>query len=93
MCKAGDGAPLQKRRGAARACLASCWRAPSSAARLPVRLRVLRQQRVWLEMLAALLQVTRGVMYTREEAEGKRLRHPFDTITGAVAGMAAAHSF
>lgn len=27
-------------------------------------------------------QVTRGVMYTREEAEGKRLRHPFDTITG-----------
>lgn len=22
-------------------------------------------------------------MYTREEAEGKRLRHPFDTITGA----------
>ena len=29
------------------------------------------------------LQVTRGVMYTREEAEGKRLRHPFDTITGA----------
>lgn len=30
------------------------------------------------------LQVTRGVMYTREEAEGKRLRHPFDTITGAM---------
>lgn len=29
------------------------------------------------------LQVTRGVMYTREEAEGKRLKHPFDTITGA----------
>ena len=28
------------------------------------------------------VQVTRGVMYTREEAEGKRLRHPFDTITG-----------
>ncbi|PSC75522.1 cysteine synthase 2 [Micractinium conductrix] len=29
-------------------------------------------------------KVTRGVMYTREEAEGKRLRHPFDTITEGI---------
>lgn len=29
-------------------------------------------------------KVTRGVMYTREEAEGKRLRNPFDTITEGV---------
>ena len=26
-------------------------------------------------------KVKRNVMYTREEAEGKRLKHPFDTIT------------
>ena len=31
-----------------------------------------------------LKQVTRGVMYTKEEAEGKRLRNPFDTITEGV---------
>lgn len=30
------------------------------------------------------LQVTRGVMYTMEEAEGKRLRNPFDTITEGI---------
>ena len=29
-------------------------------------------------------RVTRGVMYTKEEAEGKRLRNPFDTITEGV---------
>ena len=29
-------------------------------------------------------QVTRGVMYTREEAEGRRLRNPFDTITEGI---------
>ena len=29
-------------------------------------------------------KVTRGVLYAPEEAEGKRLRHPFDTITGGV---------
>jgi cysteine synthase A len=29
-------------------------------------------------------RVTRGVMYTSEEAEGKRLKHPFDTITEGV---------
>eukprot|EP00889_Picochlorum_renovo_P008839 jgi/Picre1/35869/NNA_003328.t1 len=29
-------------------------------------------------------KVKRGVMYTKEEAEGKRLRHPFDTITEGV---------
>ncbi|KAL4430687.1 hypothetical protein ABPG75_005943 [Micractinium tetrahymenae] len=29
-------------------------------------------------------KVARGVMYTREEAEGKRLRHPFDTITEGI---------
>lgn len=29
-------------------------------------------------------KVTRGVLYTREEAEGKRLRNPFDTITEGV---------
>lgn len=26
----------------------------------------------------------RGVMYTREEAEGKRLKNPFDTITEGI---------
>ena len=30
------------------------------------------------------MQVTRGVMYTRQEAEGKRLKHPFDTITEGI---------
>ncbi|XP_075671232.1 cysteine synthase 2-like isoform X2 [Castanea sativa] len=30
------------------------------------------------------LQVTRGVMYTREEAEGQRLKNPFDTITEGI---------
>ncbi len=29
-------------------------------------------------------QVTRGVLYTQEEAEGKRLRNPFDTITEGI---------
>ncbi|KAJ8429464.1 hypothetical protein Cgig2_015316 [Carnegiea gigantea] len=29
-------------------------------------------------------RVTRGVMYTKEEAEGKRLRNPFDTITEGI---------
>lgn len=29
-------------------------------------------------------KVTRGVMYTREEAEGKRLRNPFDTVTEGI---------
>ena len=29
-------------------------------------------------------RVTRGVMYAREEAEGKRLRNPFDTITEGI---------
>lgn len=29
-------------------------------------------------------KVTRGVMYSAEEAEGKRLKHPFDTITEGV---------
>jgi cysteine synthase A len=29
-------------------------------------------------------QVKRGVLFTREEAEGKRLRNPFDTITEGV---------
>ncbi|KAG6553458.1 hypothetical protein Mapa_004370 [Marchantia paleacea] len=29
-------------------------------------------------------RVTRGVMYTREEAEGKRLKNPFDTITEGI---------
>lgn len=28
--------------------------------------------------------VTRGVMYTREEAEGKRMKNPFDTITEGI---------
>ena len=32
----------------------------------------------------ASLQVTRGVMFTRQEAEGKRLRNPFDTITEGI---------
>jgi cysteine synthase A len=29
-------------------------------------------------------KVTRGVMYTQHEAEGKRLRNPFDTITEGI---------
>ncbi|XP_057978698.1 cysteine synthase 2 isoform X2 [Malania oleifera] len=29
-------------------------------------------------------KITRGVMYTREEAEGRRLRNPFDTITEGI---------
>ncbi|KAJ7544987.1 hypothetical protein O6H91_09G101800 [Diphasiastrum complanatum] len=29
-------------------------------------------------------RVTRGVMYAREEAEGKRLKNPFDTITEGI---------
>ena len=29
-------------------------------------------------------KVTRGVMYTKEEAEGRRLKHPFDTVTEGV---------
>ncbi|KAI3820469.1 hypothetical protein L1987_08017 [Smallanthus sonchifolius] len=29
-------------------------------------------------------KVTRGVMYTREEAEGKRLKNPFDTVTEGI---------
>uniref|UniRef100_A0A0E0KAJ2 cysteine synthase n=1 Tax=Oryza punctata TaxID=4537 RepID=A0A0E0KAJ2_ORYPU len=29
-------------------------------------------------------KVTRGVMYTKEEAEGKRLKNPFDTITEGI---------
>ncbi|CAM6104414.1 unnamed protein product [Calypogeia fissa] len=29
-------------------------------------------------------RVTRGVMYNREEAEGKRLKNPFDTITEGI---------
>jgi cysteine synthase A len=29
-------------------------------------------------------RVTRGVMYAREEAEGKRMRNPFDTITEGI---------
>ncbi|CAI6011968.1 unnamed protein product [Closterium sp. NIES-65] len=29
-------------------------------------------------------KVTRGVLYTRQEAEGKRLRNPFDTITEGI---------
>ncbi len=29
-------------------------------------------------------QVTRGVMYTKQEAEGKRLKNPFDTITEGI---------
>lgn len=29
-------------------------------------------------------RIKKGVMYTKEEAEGKRLRHPFDTVTEGV---------
>ena len=39
------------------------------------------------------LQVTRGVMYTREEAEGKRLRNPFDTITEGIGINRLTHNF
>ena len=31
-----------------------------------------------------MMQVTRGVMYTQHEAEGKRLKNPFDTITEGI---------
>lgn len=31
-----------------------------------------------------IVKVTRGVLYAKEEAEGKRLRNPFDTITEGV---------
>jgi len=30
------------------------------------------------------VQVMRGVMYTKQEAEGKRLKNPFDTITEGI---------
>jgi hypothetical protein len=36
-------------------------------------------------------QVTRGVMYTREEAEGKRLRNPQDTITEGIGAALSRH--
>ena len=29
-------------------------------------------------------KVTRGVMYNKEEAEGRRLKNPFDTITEGI---------
>lgn len=29
-------------------------------------------------------KVTRGVMYSKEEAEGKRLKNPFDTVTEGI---------
>jgi hypothetical protein len=29
-------------------------------------------------------KVTRGVIYTREEAEGRRMNNPFDTITEGI---------
>jgi cysteine synthase A len=35
-------------------------------------------------LLLLLLQVKRGVLYTWHEAEGKRLKNPFDTITEGV---------
>lgn len=41
----------------------------------------------WLELrpqLVIRVQVTRGVMYTKQEAEGKRLKNPFDTITEGI---------
>jgi cysteine synthase len=34
--------------------------------------------------LVVRVQVTRGVMYTKQEAEGKRLKNPFDTITEGI---------
>ena len=37
-----------------------------------------------IQLSSARMQVTRGVMYTREEAEGKRLKNPFDTITEGI---------
>lgn len=38
-------------------------------------------------------KVTRGVMYTREEAEGKRLKNPFDTITEGIGINRLTHNF
>lgn len=39
------------------------------------------------------MQVTRGVLYAREEAEGKRLRNPFDTITEGMGLNRLTHNF
>ncbi|KAL4566906.1 hypothetical protein LXL04_031032 [Taraxacum kok-saghyz] len=38
-------------------------------------------------------KVTRGVMYTREEAEGKRLKNPFDTVTEGIGINRLTHNF
>lgn len=40
--------------------------------------------RVELTAWRSRTQVKRGVMYTSEEAEGKRLKNPFDTITEGI---------
>jgi hypothetical protein len=39
------------------------------------------------------LQVVRGVLYTQEEAEGRRLRNPFDTITEGIGLNRLTHNF
>ena len=38
-------------------------------------------------------QVTRGVLYASEEAEGTRLRNPFDTITEGIGINRLTHNF
>ncbi|XP_021771379.1 cysteine synthase 2-like [Chenopodium quinoa] len=38
-------------------------------------------------------RVTRGVMYSKEEAEGKRLKNPFDTITEGIGINRLTHNF
>lgn len=38
-------------------------------------------------------KVKRGVMYTREEADGRRLRNPFDTITEGIGINRLTHNF
>ena len=38
-------------------------------------------------------KVTRGVMHTRDEAEGRRLKNPFDTITEGLGKYRLAQNF
>lgn len=42
------------------------------------------QHDAWAPLPTCAPQVTRGVLYTREEAEGTRLKHPNDTITEGI---------
>jgi cysteine synthase len=39
------------------------------------------------------MQVMRGVLYTQHEAEGRRMRHPLDTVTEGVGLNRLTHNF